>query len=249
LLSVQGTELEVSRRPIPTMLKWVLTAKPRKALIMSIAGQNEMIRDRTVMIQQAFWLEYLTLAWMTVEAAVAIASGIAANSLTLVAFGIDSVIELASAGILVWRLTVELRRGQMFAESAEQKALRIGGGLLSVLAAYVVASAGWKLWTHQGAEFSLPGLIVCVLALPIMYFLSRRKLALAAALGSRALRADAVESITCGWLSLFVVAALIAQLAIGAWWLDAVASLGIVWFLVREGREAWSGEECCTHHH
>ena len=78
----------------------------------------------------------------------------------MVAFGIDSVIELASAGILVWRLTVELRRGQMFAESAEQKASRIGGGLLFVLAAYVVISAGWKLWTHQGAEFSLPGLQV-----------------------------------------------------------------------------------------
>jgi divalent metal cation (Fe/Co/Zn/Cd) transporter len=186
---------------------------------------------------------------MTVEAAVAIASGIAANSLTLVAFGIDSIIELASAGILVWRLTVELRRGQMFAESAEQKASRIGGGLLFVLAAYVVASAGWKLWTHQGAEFSLPGLIVCLLALPIMYFLSRRKLVLAETLSSRALKADAVESITCGWLSLVVVVALIAQFAIGAWWVDAVASLGIVWFLVREGREAWSGEGCCAHHH
>jgi len=82
-----------------------------------------------------------------------------------------------------------------------------------------------------------------------MYFLSHRKLVLAETLGSRALKADAVESITCGWLSLVVVAALIAQFAIGAWWLDAVASLGIVWFLVREGREAWSGEECCAHHH
>ena len=160
---------------------------------MSIASPKGTNRDRTAVIHQAFWLEYLTLAWMTVEAAVAIASGIAANSLTLVAFGIDSVIELASAGILVWRLTVELRRGQIFAESAEQKASRIGGGLLFVLAAYVVASAGWKLRTHQGAEFSLPGLILCVLAVPIMYFLSRRKLALAEALGSRALKADAVE--------------------------------------------------------
>ena len=75
-----------------------------------------------------------------------------------------------------------------------------------------------------------------------MYFLSRRKLALAETLGSRALKADAVESITCGWLSLVVVAALIVQLATGAWWVDAVASLGIVWFLIREGREAWSGE-------
>ena len=138
---------------------------------MSIASPNETTRDRTAMIHQAFWLEYLTLAWMTVEAVVAIVSGIAANSLTLVAFGIDSVVELASAGILVWRLTVELRRGQIFAGSAERKASRVGGGLLFVLAACVVASAGWKLRTHQGAEFSLPGLVLCVLAVPIMYFL------------------------------------------------------------------------------
>src|ERR1019366_2519388 len=219
------------------------------APIMSNANPSETANDRTAMIHQAFWLEYLTLAWMTIEAAVAIASGIAAISLTLVAFGIDSVIELASAGILVWRLTVDLRHGQMFAESAERKASRIGSGLLFVLAVYVVASAGWKLWTHQGAEFSLPGLILCVLAVPIMYFLSRRKLDLAEKLGSRALKADAVESITCGWLSLVVVAALIVQLVTGAWWVDAVASLGIVWFLIREGREAWSGEEGCAHHH
>ena len=159
---------------------------------MSIASQNETIRDRIVIIHQAFWLEYLTLAWMTVEAAVAIASGIAANSLTLVAFGIDSVIEPALA--VLSRLTVELRRGKMFAESAEQKASRIGGALLFLLAAYVVVSAGWKLWTHQGAESSPPRPIVCILALPIMYFLSRRKLALAETLGSRALRADAVEN-------------------------------------------------------
>ena len=144
------------------------------AAIMSNANPSETANDRTAMINQAFWLEYLTLAWMTVEAAVAVVSGIAANSLTLVAFGIDSIIELASAGILVWRLTVELRHGQIFAESAERKASRIGGGLLFVLAAYVVASAGWKLWTHQGAEFSVPGLILCVFAVPIMYFLSRR---------------------------------------------------------------------------
>ena len=65
------------------------------------------------------------------------------------------------------------------------------------------------------------------------------------ALDSRGLRADAIESVTCGWLSLVVVVALVAQLIIGAWWVDAVASLGIVWFLVQEGREAWTGEDCC----
>ncbi|HLK82989.1 MAG TPA: cation transporter [Xanthobacteraceae bacterium] len=212
---------------------------------MSVAAPSSAADSRAAMIERAFRLEYLTFAWMMVEAAVAIGSGLAAGSLTLTAFGIDSLIELASATVLLWRLTVELRNGQSFAEDAERTAARVGDALLFALAAYVVASAGWKLWTRDGAEFSLPGLIVSVLAIPIMSFLSRRKLGVAEALGSRALRADAVESITCGWLAFVVVGALIAQFLFGAWWLDAVASLGIVWFLVREGREAWEGDECC----
>jgi divalent metal cation (Fe/Co/Zn/Cd) transporter len=214
---------------------------------MSVASPSELTADRSALIRQAFWLEFVTIAWMVVEAVVAIGAAIAAGSLTLLAFGIDSLIELASAVVLVWRLTVELRHGEAFAETAERTASRIGGALLFALAAYVVVAAGWKLWTQQGAEFSLPGLVVTVLAIPIMYVLARRKLAVAQALGSRALRADAVESITCGWLAFVVVAALLAQLLIGAWWLDAVASLTVVWFLIREGREAWKGEECCDH--
>jgi divalent metal cation (Fe/Co/Zn/Cd) transporter len=113
-----------------------------------------------------------------------------------------------------------------------------------LLAAYVVTVAGWKLWTRQGAEFSLLGLSVSLLAIPIMYLLSRRKLQVANALGSRALRADAVESITCGWLAIVAVAALTTQLLIDAWWVDPLASLAVVWFVLREGREAWSGEAC-----
>jgi divalent metal cation (Fe/Co/Zn/Cd) transporter len=212
---------------------------------MSIASPSSATDNRAAMIEQAFRLEYMTLAWMMLEAGVAIGSGIAAGSLTLTAFGIDSLIELASACVLVWRLSVELRHGQVFAETAERTASRIGGGLLFALAAYVVASAGWKLWTQQGAAFSLPGLIISVLAVPVMYFLSRRKLQVASVLGSRALRTDAVESITCGWLALVVVGALVAQFFIDAWWIDPLASLGVVWFVVREGREAWEGEECC----
>jgi divalent metal cation (Fe/Co/Zn/Cd) transporter len=200
--------------------------------------------ERPTLIRQAFRLEWLTVAWMVVEAVVAVASGIAAGSLLLLAFGLDSVIELASAGVLIWRLSVELRRGQAFSEKAEHIASRIGGGLLLALSAYVVVSAGWSLWTHHRAEFSAPGLVISVLAIPIMRYLARRKIALAEKLGSRAMRADAMESITCGWLSLVVVIGLIAQLAFGAWWVDAVGSLAIVWFLVKEGRETWAGEEC-----
>ncbi len=206
----------------------------------------DLIRaDRAELVRRAFRLEYATLAWMVVEAAVAIASGITADSVSLLAFGIDSLIELASAGVLIWRLTVELRRGQKFAERAERVASRIAGGLLLALAVYVVAAASWKLWTRTGETFSWAGLAVTLLAMPVMYLLARRKLGLADALGSRALRADAMESVTCGWLSLVVVIGLVVQALTGAWWVDAATSLGIVWFLLKEGWEAWRGEDCC----
>ena len=202
---------------------------------------------RLELVRRAFRLEYATIAWMTVEAVVAIVAGAAAGSLSLSAFGLDSLIELASAGVLVWRLSAELRHGRSAGERAERAASRAAGGLLLALAACVVLGAAWKLWSRTGAAFSWPGLAVAVLAMPVMTVLARRKLALAAALGSRAMRADAVESITCGWLSLVVVVGLAAQAATGAWWVDAVTSLGIVWFLVREGREAWRGDDACCH--
>jgi divalent metal cation (Fe/Co/Zn/Cd) transporter len=167
---------------------------------------------------------------MVIEAAVAISAGITARSITLLAFGIGSLIELASAFVLIWRLTVELRRGQSFAEEAEHKASRIGGALLFALTAYVVAATGLSLWTREGQVFSWPGLLVSVAALPIMGVLSRRKLRLADALERRALRADAMESVTCGWLSFVVVVGLAVEGLTGAWWVDAVTSLGIVWF-------------------
>ena len=200
--------------------------------------------ERSALVRTAFELEWLTLAWMIVEAAVAIGAGLAARSLLLLAFGIDSVIELASAGLLLWRLSVELRHGRAFSETAERVAGRTGGALLFALAVYVAAAAAFSLWQRRGAEFSPAGLALTVAAIPIMYFLARRKIRIAEQLGSRAMRADAVESVTCGWLSLVVVAGLGAQLAFGAWWIDAVASLAIVYFLIKEGREAWEGEGC-----
>jgi divalent metal cation (Fe/Co/Zn/Cd) transporter len=199
--------------------------------------------QRQRLIGQAFWLEWVTIGWMAVEATVAVASGIAARSITLIAFGLDSVIELASAGVLIWRLSTELKFGREVSEGAERIARRIAGGLLFALATYVVMAAGWSLRRAGGEAFSWPGLAVALLSIPIMLVLARRKLALADQLRSRALRADAAESVACLWLSVVVVVGLVAQLAFGAWWIDAVTSLAIVWFLVKEGREAWKSEE------
>jgi divalent metal cation (Fe/Co/Zn/Cd) transporter len=201
---------------------------------------------RIALVRQAFRLEWFTVAWMSVEAVVAITSGVVAHSVPLTAFGIDSVIEFLSASVLLWRLTDELRRGEEFSHGTERTARRIGGVLLFALGAYIVVAAAWGLWTRHGGEFSLPGLTVTALAIPIMYALARRKLEVARQLGSRALRADAIESLTCGWLSFVIVVGLLANLLVGAWWVDAMTSLGIVWFVLKEAREAWAGESCCA---
>jgi divalent metal cation (Fe/Co/Zn/Cd) transporter len=208
---------------------------------LSLSAQSE----RLALIHEAFRLEWFTIGWMTVEAFVAIAAGLTASSLVLLAFGLDSVIELASAGVLMWRLSVELRYGQTFSEGAERVASRIGGTLLFLLATYVTAGAVWNLWERTGQEFSWPGFIVAVVAIPAMRYLAQRKIAIAQKIGSRALRADAIEAVTCGWLSFVVVITLAAQWLLGTWWIDSVGSLAIVWFLVKEGREAWSDDKCC----
>jgi divalent metal cation (Fe/Co/Zn/Cd) transporter len=127
---------------------------------------------------------------------VALAAAWTAGSIVLAAFGLDSLIELASAGVLVWRLSVELRHGQQFSESAERTASRIGGALLFALAAYVTMAALWSLWVGRGEEFSWPGFLVALAAIPTIRYLAMRKIAVAEKLGSRALRADAQSALT-----------------------------------------------------
>jgi divalent metal cation (Fe/Co/Zn/Cd) transporter len=241
-----GTRARIVRQLVAARLRiGVNIVVPERKMLMN----PTLSIDRRALVAQAFRLEWATIGWMTVEAVVAIAAGIAAGSLSLLAFGLDSAVELISACVLIWRLSVELRLGQEFSENAERLASRIGGCLLFVLAAYVVASAAWSLWSGHGERFSVAGLAVTTAAVPVMYVLAKRKLKVAEAIGSRALRADAVESITCGYLAIVVLIGLIAESLTGFWWVDAVTSLAIVWFLVKEGHEAWVGEECREHGH
>lgn len=200
------------------------------------------MENREELIRRAFWLEWITAGWMVVEAAVAIASGLAAGSLTLIAFGADSVIELLSACLLLWRLCVELREREKFSEATERTAGRVGAVLLVALSVYVVASATWSLWRRTGQEFSAPGLALAMLAIPIMAVLASAKRRLAEAIDSAALRADAVESIACLYLSCVAAVGLLAQRAIGAWWIDGASALALTPFLIKEAQEAWAGD-------
>jgi divalent metal cation (Fe/Co/Zn/Cd) transporter len=205
--------------------------------------EKDPLDGRTALIKRAVRLQWFTIVWMVLEGTVALWSGVAAHSLSLIAFGADSLIELISAGLVLWRLKVEANRGKEFSESAERSARKVAGILLFALAAYVLVSAVWSLLDRQGAEFSLPGLLLTIFTIPLMYLLFRHKSDLARSLASAALRADAVETLTCAYLSAVVVVGLVCQLLMNAWWIDGATSLLIIYFVIKEGFEALSADE------
>jgi len=200
------------------------------------------VLERRALIAKALRLEWITVGWMLIEAVVAIVCGIMAHSLTLIAFGADSVIELASALMLIRRLAIEIDQGEAVAAEFERRAARIGSVLLFALSGYVVVTAGWSLWTRSGQEFSITGLVLALVAIPLMFGLARAKTHIADRIGSRALRADAAEAIACCYLSAVVVVGLLAQALTVAWWIDSVSALALIPFLIREALEAWEDD-------
>ena len=185
--------------------------------------------------KRALRLEWFTVSWNVLEAAVAIAAGVVANSIALVGFGLDSVIETASAVILLWRLKQTGEAG----EAAERRAVRLVGVSFFVLAAYVTWEAVSSLMLRETPQASLPGMILAAASLIVMPLLGRAKLRLAREMGSRALAADSQETMACAYLSATLLGGLLANALLGWWWADPVAALGIVLFLVREGWEAF----------
>ena len=198
-------------------------------------------------IRTGIRVEWLTIGWMVVEAAVSIPAGIAAGSIALIAFGVDSVIELVSAGTLLWRLQLEEAGAAPPAliERAERQASRVVGGSLLLLAAYVVIQSGYDLWTRAAPERSLPGIALATAALLVMPALVRTKRRIAAAINSPALRGDAACGVVCVYMAATLLAGLVLRAAFGWWWADPVAALGIVYFIVREGREALTTDRAC----
>lgn len=204
-----------------------------------------MLTERRHLISSAILLQWLTIVWMVAEASIAIFSAIQAHSVSLLGFGLDSVVELISAAVVARRLYVEVRDGEEFDESVERRAALVAGALLFVLAAYVLIASILSFIHRSGEDFTLLGFLLTLVAFPVMIALGRRKRHLGAMLDSRALKADGAEAIACSYLSLTVLIGLAAQYVFGWWWIDAVASLGVIYFLIKEGREAFSDEDCC----
>ena len=144
-----------------------------------------MIATRPADVRRAIGLEWITLAWMTIEGAVALFAGFAAHSVSVTAFGLDSLIELVSGGVLMWRLRTEVRMGASFPARVEHLAHRVAGALLMLLAAYVIVAAALSLYHREGQEFTYLGAAVCTAAIAIMFPLARSKREVADRIGDK----------------------------------------------------------------
>jgi divalent metal cation (Fe/Co/Zn/Cd) transporter len=184
-------------------------------------------------------VQTVTIAWMSVEAAVSLFASWRASSPALLAFGGDSAIELLSAVVVLWRF-----RASDAHEDAERRAARVAGGLMFALAAYVAITSVASLLGHSEPKPTLLGIVILIAAAVVMPWLAKEKRRLSGATGSAALRADAAQSALCAYLSLIALAGLAINAIWRVKWADPTAALVVVPLIFWEGREAMRGKAC-----
>jgi len=194
--------------------------------------------DRRRLARRAALLAWFTIAWNTIEGIVAVGAGIAAGSIALVGFGLDSGVEVFAGAVVVWQL-----RG--LSQEKEQRALRLIAVSFFALAAYTIAEATRDLLGGDHAATSLVGVVLAAVSLLVMPALAVAKRRTGRQLGNKVVVADSTETAFCSYLSAILLGGLVLNAAVGWWWADPLAALGIAALAIREGREAWRGETCC----
>jgi divalent metal cation (Fe/Co/Zn/Cd) transporter len=198
-----------------------------------------MAADTTSALRTGVRLEVFTVVWMFVEAVLAIGAGIAAGSVLLTGFGLDSVIELLSGVTLLWRLSSEARGlSAPNLEIVERRATRISAVLLVLLCAYLLSFGLGGLAVGLRPEPSVLGATVAAAAVVVMPVLAWRKRGANAIIGSAALRADIAETVTCAYMAGATLAGAGLNLLFGWWWAEYVAALALLVFVLMETREA-----------
>jgi divalent metal cation (Fe/Co/Zn/Cd) transporter len=202
--------------------------------------------DRAKRLRRGLRLEYFSLIWNVLETFVGMVAGIAAGSVALIGFALDSVVESSSAAILIWRLRSE-GADQWDVESIERRAVRLVAAAFWALAAYVGIKAVVDLVQQNRPEESLVGILLAVVSLIVMPVLAARKRGAARALDSRAMHADSSQTSLCTYISGVLLFGLVANALLGWWWADPVAGLGIAVLAAKEGHELWTTEDFCAH--
>ena len=199
--------------------------------------------NRQDLVRRGQRLEYFTIGYNSVEGLVSIVAGVIAGSASLIGFGLDSVIEVASGVALLWRLHHDLNPSRR--EQVERITLRIVGWCFVALALYVGYESGYTLIRHEPPERSIPGIIVAAVSVVVMPLLARAKRRVAAAIGSGAMRADSKQADFCTYLSAILLGGLLLNAVLGWWWADPVAGLVMVPIITKEGIDGIRGKACC----
>lgn len=198
------------------------------------------------LLKIAIWLVIGTITYNVIEGVIAVYFGLEAESIALIGFGFDSLIEMSAASLMLWRLLFQLRNQDDEAiEKTEHTVHRFVGITFFILAAYITFEAVSSLWKQQAPAESMIGILLVVLSLIIMPLLAWGKLRVAKELKSAALRSEAKETIACSILSLILLIGLGANALWGWWWADPVAGLCMIPWLIKEGIEGLKGEGCC----
>jgi divalent metal cation (Fe/Co/Zn/Cd) transporter len=189
----------------------------------------------------AVWLSWASLAWMTLEGAAGLYAGVRANSVSLIGWALSSVVEGIASVIVIWRLTGD----RTYSETSERAAQKAVGVSFWLLAPYVAVQSVYNLVTAEHARESRLGLALTAASLLVMPALGKAKHRLGAELDSAATAGEGTQNMLCAYLAGAVLAGLAANALFAAWWLDPVIGLAVAVVAIREGREAWNGEDCC----
>ena len=198
---------------------------------------------RAELIRRGRYLEYFTIGYNSLEGLIAVGAGVLASSIALVGFGFDSLIEVTSGAVLLWRLYADVDEARR--ERVEAISLRLVGICFIVLALYVTQDSIWSLLKRAAPDESLTGIILAAVSLIVMPLLVRAKRKVARKINSGALMADSKQTELCTYLSAILLVGLLLNALLGWWWADPVAALIMVPIIAKEGIEALRGETCC----
>ena len=204
---------------------------------------TEIAGLRQSLVRRGLLLNYATLGYNSLEGLIAIAAGLAAGSIALLGFGLDSLIEVSASLAAIWRLYRD--RDEPGRAQAEQVTLRIIGALFLALAVYVTADAIRALFARSAPGESIVGIVLAALSLAVMPLLARAKRHVAAAMGSGALAAEARQTVFCTYLSAILLAGLLLNATVGWWWADPAAALVMVPIIAKEGVDGLRGRSVC----
>lgn len=202
--------------------------------------------ERATLVRRGLWLNYVTIAYNSLEAVVSLVAGLLAGSVALVGFGFDSVIELTASGAAQWRLRTDLdvtRRAQV-----ERITVRIVGWCFIALGAYVAYESTTTLWLRERPDRSVAGIAILGASVMVMPLLARAKRRIAKAMSSRVLASEATQTSLCAYLSAIALAGVLLNTLFAWWWADPVAALAMVPIIVREGIDGLRGhgdDDCC----